>query len=469
MVRVGSKAFTESYVLAEVVSQVIERTGEATVDRKFGMGATGILAEAVRSGAIDIYPEYSGTIAETILHDTSARELREIRERLGPRGLTIGRPLGFNNTYAIGVTESVARRERLRTVSDLAHSPRLRFGVSYEFLNRPDGFKPMEQAYGLNLGDVRPMEHSLAYEALAHGELDAIDVYSTDAKIEKYGLRLLADDRQFFPKYYAVLLVRGDFARRFPRSWAALQSRLGDAISDVEMRKLNVQADLEKKNFRAIAADFLNLPNATPTGEMSDFAVRLRQHLGLVFGALLPAIAVGVPLGILASRRRFLAKAVLSMSGIVQTVPSLALLCFLIPIFGVGNPPALFALFLYALLPIVSGTFLGLSTIDIGVLDSETALGLGTLERLRYVELPLAMPSILSGIRTSAIVSIGTATLAALIGAGGFGVPIVMGLALNDIPTILQGAIPAALLALIASWVFDLLGRHVIRGPKRAR
>lgn len=460
-VTVGSKVFTESYILAEMIAQIIESTGEAKVDRKFGMGATGILYEAVRTGAIDIYPEYSGTISEAILKDPSVKSLSQIQKQLRPHGLMISDSLGFNNTYALGVNKGTAERLGLRVIGDLVKTPDLRLGFSYEFMNRPDGFKALMRAYGLNLKHVRSMEHSLAYEALARGEIEATDVYSTDAKIEKLGLALLEDNKSFFPKYYGVLLARSDFAKKFPKSWDELQNRLGNSIAAAQMIKLNAEADLEKKSFPEIASRFLNLKKPSVLNE-ADFTLRLRQHLVLVLGSLMPAIIVGVPLGILSSRRRRLGKMILAVSGVLQTIPSLALLCFLIPLFGVGNPPALFALFLYALLPIVLNTFLGLTTINRTILESETALALKPLERLRFVELPLVSPNILSGIRTSAIVSIGTATLAALIGAGGYGVPIVTGLALNDIPTILSGAVPAAALALVASWFFDLLGLWVV-------
>lgn len=462
VVSVGSKTFTESYILAELVSQIIESTGEATVDRKFGMGATGILFEAVRTGAIDIYPEYSGTISETILKDSSLKDLGRIQERLRPLGLMIGASLGFNNTYALGASPEAARRLGLRSIDDLAKTPNARLGFSTEFMNRSDGLPGLARVYGLNPRDVRAMEHSLAYEALAHGEIDATDVYSTDAKVETLGLRLLEDTKAFFPKYYGVLLARSDFATRFPKSWRALKEKLGDALTEKDMRRLNAEAELKKKSFGEIAASFLKFPKLRTSSGESDLALRLRQHLVLVLGSLVPAIVVGVPLGILASCRRRLGQMILATSGVVQTIPSLALLCFLVPALGVGTPPALFALFLYALLPIVSGTCVGLTTIAREVRDSETALGLSRIERLRCIELPLASPSILSGVRTSAVIGIGTATLAALIGAGGLGVPIVTGLALNDIPTILSGAVPAAASALAASWFFDRLGRWVI-------
>jgi osmoprotectant transport system permease protein len=479
IVTVGSKTFTESYVLAEIISQIIEANGEATVDRRFGMGATGILAEALRTGAVDLYPEYSGTISEVILKSSNRQDetAAQLREELAPRGLTISDSLGFDNTYAVAVDPAVAQRFGLKTISDLRRFPDLRYGLSYEFVNRSDGFSALARAYGLRAGNVHAMEHSLAYQAMGGSQIDVMDVYSTDAKISEMGLTILKDDRHFFPAYHAVLLARQEFVSKFPRTWAALRKRLENGISVEEMQHLNEQADLKKESFVKIAASFLRPgenfeTSSTNSGDHSRFSQselwrRTREHLFLVLSSLFAAICLGVPLGIISSRFRKIGELILVGSGVFQTIPSLALLCFLIPVFGVGNPPAMIALFLYALLPIVSNTYLGLSTLDPEILDSEKALGLSSWQRLVKIEIPLASPSLISGIRTSTIITIGTATLAALIGAGGYGVPIVTGLALNDIPVILSGAIPAAVLAIIAYGGFSLVSRWLV--PKGIR
>jgi osmoprotectant transport system permease protein len=472
VITVGSKTFTESYILAEIISEIIEAAGEAKVSRRFGMGSTGILLTAIQTSTIDLYPEYSGTIAEVVLKNDSLRDLQQIRAQLNPTGLTISNSLGFNNTYALGVRSEVAQQNRLQALSDLSRFPSLRFGFSYEFLNRPDGYSSLSRFYHLQLESVRPMEHSLAYEALARNEIDGTDVYSTDAKVKKLNLSILRDDRGFFPVYDAVIFARLDFQKKFPKTWKALKENLESQISEITMREMNEKADLDKKSFHLIAQEFLGtssplLKQSSRHFRYLDVLERTRQHLVLVFLPLLAAIIVGVPVGILATRNRFLSQIILTFSSLVQTIPSLALLCFLIPFFGVGTPPALFALFLYALLPIVSNTYLGISTIDGSILDSAKGLGLSAFERLRLIELPLASRSILTGIRTSAVIGIGTATLAALIGAGGYGAPIVTGLALNDIPVILTGAIPAALLALITHACFYGINRWLV--PKGLR
>jgi osmoprotectant transport system permease protein len=191
------------------------------------------------------------------------------------------------------------------------------------------------------------------------------------------------------------------------------------------------------------------------------------RHLRLVALSVLLATIVGVPLGIIARWARSFGRVVLATTSVVQTIPSLALLCFFIPVFGTGAVAALGALFLYALLPITRNTVAGLDGIPPALRESAAALGLGRWAQLIRVELPLASPTILAGVRTSAVIAVGTATLAAFIGAGGFGAPISTGLNLDDTSLILQGAIPAALLALVVEGMFALLDRAII--PKGLR
>ncbi len=463
-VTVGSKTFTESYILAEIVAQSLEATGEAVVIRKFGLGGTGFLYRALAGGDIDIYPEYTGTISETVLKDSSVRDLAGLRAGLAPAGIVVGEPLGFNNTYALAARPDAAARLGLTSLGDLARAPALKAGFTHEFMRRPDGYPGLARSYSLALTDIREVEHSLAYEAMRRGELDITDVYSTDAMLERLNLTVLKDDKRFFPRYDAVLLARSDFARRRPKLWAAARRALEGRLSERQMARLNAEADLEKRDFGAIAAGFLGraVPHREEDGLAGGLLRRTKEHLLLLAISLAASLAVGLPLGVLAARRRRLGKVILGASGVLQTVPSLALLCFLIPLCGIGAVPALVALFLYGLLPIVLNTCNGLASLDPRLIESAKALGLSEAQRLRHVELPLASVSILGGIRTSAIVGVGTATLAALIGAGGYGVPIVAGLALNDTRMILTGAIPAALLALALHALFDLLEWAVV-------
>jgi osmoprotectant transport system permease protein len=375
----------------------------------------------------------------------------------------MSRSLGFANTYALAVREDFARAQDLRSLSDLARlRVPVRAGFSYEFMDRPDGYAGLAQRYQLRWppANLSRMEHSFTYEAIEHKAVDVIDVYSTDAKIDRFRLRVLQDDRGYFPDYQAVWVVRAAFAREHPVQWRALRQWEGK-ISAATMRNLNAQADLDKRSVTDIVA---GLRGASGGGEglAAQIGHRTLEHLALVGIALAFSIGVGVPLGFVATRHRRTGRAILALSAIVQTVPSMALLCFLIPPFGIGTRPALVALCLYSLLPVVLNTFSGIRAIESRHLENARAFGLTPAQILWKIQLPLASPALLSGVRTATIVSIGTATLAALVGAGGYGVPIVTGLSLNDIPTILTGAIPAAVMAWLASLGFDLLGRALI-------
>ncbi len=462
---VGSKRFTESYILAEIVTQTAARVGEARVSHRPGLGNTGIVFAALGNGAIDIYPEYTGTIASEITK-TEGADLATLNRALAPRGLAAGVALGFDNTYALAMLESRAEELGVRSIGDLARHAQLTLGLSPEFLNRGDGWPGLKSAYALSF-TPRGVEHGLAYEAIAARQIDVMDIYSTDATIGKYRLRVLEDDRRYFPEYAAVLLYRADLPARLPRTWAALQ-QLEGGIAAPRMIAMNAQAELDGASFARIAAEFLSADGAAtaPRPEArpglwrlvfgADFWRLTGQHIALVGLSLAAGVLVGVPLGTWAARSTRAAPAILAVVGVVQTVPSLALLAFLIPLLGsIGTLPALVALFLYSLLPIVRNTYSGLTDIPGPLCEAALALGLPTFARLWRVELPMASRSILAGIKTSAVINVGTATIAAFIGAGGYGERIVSGLALNDNTMLLAGAIPAATLALLVQWSFD--------------
>ena len=465
VVRVGSKSFTESYVVAEIAAQVIEATGAARVERRVGLGGTGIAYRAVAHGSVDFYPEYTGTISRAILKDPSVESVEAIRAGLRPRGLTISGPLGFENTYALAVRADLARRLGLERISDLARHPELTGAFTSGFLERDDGWPGLRRHYGLVLAGVRTIEHALAYQALASGTVDVIDVFSTDGRLAVAGLTVLRDDRRFFPAYAAVLLARTDFVERHPRAWAALEQALVGRLDGEAMTRLNALADLEGRSARQLAARFLG--REVTDGEerarlARELGVLTLQHLRLVVVAVALAVLAGVPLGILAARSATVGQVELMAVGVLQTIPALALLCFMIPLLGIGPLPALVALFLYALLPIVRGTFTGLATLDRQLLEIADVLGLAGWRRLARIELPLASVSIMAGVKTAAVWTVGTATLAAFIGGGGYGTLIVRGLALDDVTTILAGAVPAALMALLFHGLFELADRLLI-------
>jgi osmoprotectant transport system permease protein len=464
VLRVGSKRFTESYILGEVLTQAAAGHGKA--EHRQGLGNTAIVLAALRSGAIDVYPEYIGTIDLEILKNKRSSTLAEMRAALAPLGLGVGVPLGFNNSYALAMRADAT----LSTLSELASYPRLAFGLSQEFIGRADGWPGLAHRYGLPQ-QPRALDHGLAYEALAARQVDVIDIYSTDAKIARYGLRVLADDRQYFPRYDAVLLYRLDLPQRFPAAWRALEGLEGK-ISNADMIAMNAAAELDGRSFAEVARNWL-APRQAERRVRNGLLAKLagpdlwrltQQHLLLVLLSVVLACAAGIPLGVLAAFAPRLRQPVLALAGVLQTVPSLALLAMLIPLFGmIGAVPALVALFVYALLPIVRNTCTGILQVPAGLRLAAQALGLEPRQRLLHVELPLARPVILAGVKTAAVTSVGTATIAAFIGAGGYGERITVGLALNDNDMLLAGAIPAALLALLTQALFEAAERLLAR------
>lgn len=469
---IGCKQDVEGQVLAEIMTQLLEDRGFA-VDRRFSLGGTLICFEALKRSSIDVYPEYSGTVEQAILQLPGRVSHARTREQLAQRfNLEMLDFFGFSNTYALALSRATAERLGLKRISDLTGHPELRFGFSNEFLNRADGWIGLAQAYGLSARPVG-MEHALTYPAIHEGKLDVTDAYSTDGDLKKFDLVLLEDDRQFFPAYLAMPLVRAELNDSAKRVLEELAGRM----SQEEMQSLN-QSVQEKKSLRDVAAQFLrskglltgqgqqspSLPGVTAERSI-DWPFLLSctlTHLKLTFFALVAGMAVAIPLGALVYRLGGMSRPVLYIAGVLQTIPSIALLAFMIPLFGIGAKPAIAALFLYSLLPILNNTATALLSIDPVLRKVSVGMGLTGWQRLRYIELPLAAPTILVGVKTAAVINIGTATLAAFIGAGGLGEPIVTGLALNDPGLILQGAVPAALLAVITELAFELLQRVVV-------
>ena len=480
--RIGSKRFTESYVLGEVLAQTA--APHARVEHKQGLGNTAIVLAALKSGSIDVYPEYTGTISQEILKHAQPATMEEMQRELAQQGLGIAVPLGFNNTYALAVRGDAGGPRKLGELAALAGQ---RYGLSHEFIGRADGWPGLAQRYSIH-ATPRGLDHGIAYEALAQKQVDVIDIYSTDAKIGQYGLRVLEDDQAYFPRYDAVLLYRLDAAQRFPAAWQALRG-LEARISAADMIAMNAAAELHGQPFATIAHDWLarhptairaarsDVPAraaaagpraASPDGGPTlwqrlfadDFWQLTRQHILLVALSVAMASALGIPLGILAAYRPALREPVMAAAGILQTIPSLALLAMLIPLLGtIGTMPALCALFVYALLPIIRNTCTGISGIPQGLKQAAQALGLRPMQRLKEIELPLAAPVILASVKTAAVMSVGTATIAAFIGAGGYGERITTGLALNDNTLMLAGALPAAILALLTQGLFEWMER----------
>jgi osmoprotectant transport system permease protein len=461
VLRVGSKRFTESYVLGAILARAA--ASAARVEYREGLGNTAILFAALKQGGIDLYPEYTGTIAAEILRlPPDQASIEVINSALHAFGLGAGVPFGFNNTYAIAVREELAAAKGLSSISDLAGAAGLRIGLSQEFLGRADGWPGLARRYGLPQVPIA-LDHGLAYEAIAANRVDAIDAYSTDAKIKKYRLHVLRDDRRYFPRYEALVLYRLDVPQRFPKAWQAVTSLAG-SVDESRMIEMNGEVELGHRSFASVAADFLGAQNTSraSSGLWSklvgdDFWRLTWQHVRLVLASVGLATLAGVPLGVAAALRPTAGNVILAVTGALQTIPALALLAMLIPLVGtIGTLPALIALFLYALLPIVRNACVGVREIPSGMRLAALALGLSTWHRVRYIDLPLAMPVVLAGVKTAAILSVGTATIAAFIGAGGYGERISVGLALNDYQMLWAGAIPAAALAILTQGAFEL-------------
>jgi osmoprotectant transport system permease protein len=470
VVTIGSKKFTESVVLGELVRASIQSTGLPVVHRA-ELGGTRILWEALKRGEIDAYVDYTGTIRLEILADQSLASDDDLEAAVESHGISMSRPLGFNNTYALGMRRDRAGELGIRSISNLIGHPELVFGFSNEFVDREDGWPGLQRKYGLRHDDVRGLDHDLAYRGVSDGALDVIDLYTTDAEIEYYDLVALDDDRGHFPSYRAVVLYRSDLETTAPAALEAIR-RLEGLISERRMVAMNASVRLDGISEVMVAKrfleDVLQIEIAVEQESRLDrILARTGEHLVLVLISLFFAVLVAIPLGVIAYQNPRIGSAILGVVGVIYTIPSLAQLVFMIPLFGIGAGPAMVALFLYSLLPIVRNTHAGLVETPPSVLESAIALGLSESHRMRRIQMPIASGTILAGIKTAAVINIGTATLGALIGAGGYGQPILTGIRLDDVGLILEGAIPAAGLAVIAQLLFGLAGRVVI--PKGLR
>ena len=463
-IKIGSKKFTENVILSEIVTQLARSNNVNSIHIR-ELGGTRILWNALLKGEIDIYPDYTGTIIEEILADENVT-YKNLKDKLSKHGIGIVYPLGFNNTYAIGMKTEEAEKSGIEEISDLRKHPNLKFGFTNEFMDRKDGWRGLQKFYNLPHSNVTGMDHDIAYRGLASSSIDVIDLYSTDAEINYYNLKVLKDDLQYFTDYQAVLLYRKDLEKTFPKVIDAIK-KLKNSILESLMIKMNSEVKINGKSEEEVAAQFIKNKFSIESNYVeSTFLRRLwhntKEHLYLVLISLSAAILVSIPLGISSYKNKKLGRFIIGITGIIQTVPSLALLVFMIPLLGIGSSPAIVALFLYSLLPIVRNTFTGLQDIPTSIKESAIVLGLSSFVILKNIELPLASRSILAGIKTSAVINVGTATLGALIGAGGYGQPILTGIRLDSIPLILEGAVPAALLALIVQWMFDLSEKVIV-------
>lgn len=470
-IRIGSKSFTESVILGEMLTQLAKHAG-ADAEHEAELGGTQFLWKSLLSGELDAYVEYTGTMAAEILQGERIRQLADLRRLIAPMGIAMTEPLGFNNTYALGMKKKRASELSVRKISELKNQTQLKLGFSDEFIERGDGWHGLRQRYNLPDFQVTGLDHSLAYRGLESGAIDVIDLYSTDPEIVSFDLLVLEDDLAYFPLYNAVIVYRQELELKAPKVVEEFR-RLEGKLTSTLMAELNARSRIDKDPEPLIATEFLHehvdAAIMLPLADAGVFERRLKkfwintfEHVMLVVISLTMAIFAAIPLGILAYKVPRAGTWILGIVGVIQTIPSMALLVFMIPVLGLEAKPAIVALFLYSLLPIVRGTFTGLQGLAPAIGESALALGIPDSARLRLIELPLASQSILAGIKTSAVINVGTATIGALIGAGGYGQPILTGIRLADISLILQGAIPAAILALVVQAGFGLLEKYLV-------
>ncbi len=464
--RVGSKKFTESVILGDTVKLLLESDGHR-VEHKKQLGGSRILFDALESGEIDVYPEYTGTLLRELLADARLATWNDAKVHLRSRGIGVIGPLGFNNTYALGMKEKRAASLGIRMISDLREHAGLKLGFTNEFMQREDGWPGLRTRYDLPHEDARGMDHDMAYRGLGAGEVDVMDCYSTDAEIVHYGLRTLEDDLAYFPSYQAVLLYRVALETE-AQGIVALLSQLAGRISADLMRRMNAGVKIERRAELAVAAELLEAATGVRPVEVivatraERVWRRTKEHLLMTAIALTAIILLGLLLGVAAAKVRWLAPPILGFVGLIWTVPALGLFYVMMPVVGLYEKAAITALLLYGLLPVVRNTQLGITTIAKPIMESAHVLGLSAWERLRRIELPLAAPSIFAGIKSAVVITVGTATIGAIIGAGGYGQPILTGIRRDDMAIVLEGLLPAMGMALVLLMLTDLVERLIV-------
>eukprot|EP00913_Durusdinium_trenchii_P010923 g10252.t1 len=374
-VRIASKAFTESVVLGEILANTARNEDKVVVHMR-ELGGTTLVYTALKNGDIDAYVDYTGTIVEEIFAGAEIEGETEMRARLREDGILVSRTLGFNNRYEFGMKRERAEKLGITKISDLTRYSDFRFRFSNEFMDRKDGWKPLQRHYGLPQTDVRGVDHSVAYEQLDSDSADVIDVYTTDAKIKLYDIKVLDDDRDFFPRYDAVILYRADLEERHPEVVQAFR-QLEGKFDRSKMLAMNTRVTMNRIPESQVAGAFLKEEFGIES-QVADETVWTRlgkhtlEHIDLVRRSLLPAILLAIPLGIFAIKLPRAGQVVLAVVAVVQTIPALALLVFLMtPVnalglgsIGHGSMTAILALFLYSLLPIVRNTYAGLNEIS---------------------------------------------------------------------------------------------------------
>ena len=496
---IGSKIFTENILLGELLALILEQKYNFKVTRKFNMGGTKLVFDALKSGDIDIYPEYTGTGYAMILKESQKLSPEETylfvkKEFLTRHQLLWSPPLGFENTYTLTVRKSDSRFKNISSTSELEElSFPLQLAAGHEFTERKDGWRLFSKNYKLNLkkNQILSMNPALMYSAIRNKKVDLIMAYSTDGRIKAYQLKTLKDDKKFFPSYLASYLTRQEFLEKHPEIKEIFKI-MENQISEEEMIQLNNEVDQNKKGISQTSHDFLIKKGILKSTEdtkikksesqkqesllsyyyqKKNYLLKIFiEHLVLVFTALMLALLFALPLSIWALYNSKIEKIAFFFVNTLQTIPSMALLGALIPLLGIGFAPAITALFIYSLLPLIRNTFEGLKNIDNSYIEVSAGIGLTKGQILRHIQIPLALPVMIAGIRTAVILLVGTATLAAFIGAGGLGDPIFRGIATLDSRLIFMGAIPACALAVFLDMGLGLLEQVLVsKGLQKKR
>jgi len=270
LVVIGSKNFTEQLILGELFAQMIEAHTHLSVERRFYLAGTFICQQAILAGRIDLYPEYTGTALTAVLKEQPSGDKQEVYRRVKEGyasrfGLSVGPPLGFDDTFAIVIRGEDARRLHLQTISQAAaYTPHWRAGFGYEFMERPDGYKGLASTYGLRFAEApRIMDLGLIVRALKDHQVDLIAGNNTDGLIPAFDLFVLQDDRHYFPPYEAVAIMRQQLLAQHPEVESAL-APLAGAISDEDMRRLNYSVDGEHRDATQVVKEFLQQRKLIP-------------------------------------------------------------------------------------------------------------------------------------------------------------------------------------------------------------
>ena len=488
---IGSKTFTENILLGELLAVLLEEKYQQKVERKLNIGGTKLVFDALNSKQIDVYPDYTGTGYTMILKlsgETRAEKIYQIVKQNFLKKFQIhwSPPLGFNNTYTLALQKDDARFKSVNQISELkGKEQNLSLAVGHEFMEREDGYDSFTRMYQLNFpkNKIHTMNPALMYSALKNKKADLIMAYSTNGKIKSYNLKTLEDDKNFFPPYHAAYLTRLGVLKQFPSLKKAFQELKGN-INEKEMTNLNYQMEQRKDKPALLAKNFLikkNILNKKIVqfkkqnligyyfSKRDYFFKIFIEHLVLTFSALFLSLFLSIPIGILSARKKSLEKIVFPIVNTFQTIPGLALLGLLIPFLGIGYAPAILTLFIYSLLPLIRNTYEGIKGVDRDCIEVSIGMGLTPWQVLKKVEIPMALPVIIAGVRTSTVIVVGTATLAALVGAGGLGDPIFRGIATVNSKLIFLGAVPAALLAIVLDKALSLTEKILVSKGLRLR